>query len=378
MESHCASALRDDAIPLSAPDFSGCLTADCTGAWLAGRWREVIEDFEDQATAWSGLPSVALSSGTAGLHLALRLLEVGRGDAVIVPTLTFVASCNPVLQLGARPIFVDCETDSLGMSPPALEDALRFCGRRSVRVKAVVVAHLFGYCADMARISEVCLKHRVPLVEDTAESMGASQHGRLAGTWGSFGVFSFNINKIVTGMGGGLLVGQDERLLRRAAFLASQACEPHPMREYVHKVDGYNYRMAPQVARLASEQLALLSSRMAARMAVFERYRSAFCSVEGLSWPPGLAGASSSRWLSCFTVSSHRTRNRILRKLTSHRVEARALWRPMHCQPLFEGARRFGGEIAEDAHRRGLCLPSSSQLPAKDQERVIQWFMEAC
>jgi pyridoxal phosphate-dependent aminotransferase EpsN len=362
-------------IHLSVPHM-GTSEARHVGAAFASNWVSTVgpqlEAFEGAFAARAGRPALAVASGTAAIHLGLRLLGVGAGDEVLVSDLTFVASVNPIRYLGATPAFVDSDPATWMMSPALLAEALEERARRGRAPRAVVVVHLYGQCADMDPILAACRRHDVPVLEDAAEALGATYRGRPAGTLGELGAFSFNGNKIITCSGGGMLVGSAERLAR-ARHWSTQAREARA--EYHHVELGYNYRLSNVLAGIGLGQLEVLDARVAQRRAVFERYRAGLADVPGLTPMPEAAYGTSTRWLSCFLVDAEAlgaTRDELLAALAAADVEARPVWKPMHLQPLYAGCDRHGGDVAAGLYARGVCLPSSSSLPPDDQDRVIE------
>ncbi|HEY0673485.1 MAG TPA: aminotransferase class I/II-fold pyridoxal phosphate-dependent enzyme [Longimicrobiales bacterium] len=332
-----------------------------------------IDAFEREfADAIGGAHAVAVSSGTAALHLALRLAGVTAGDEVLVSTLTFVASASPVVFLGARPAFIDSEPLSWNIDPELLEHALYQRALRNRLPKAVVVVHLFGQCADMQSIVASCNRYRVPLIEDAAEALGATFWGRSAGTFGVLGAFSFNGNKTITTSGGGMLVSADNALIARARFLATQARDPAP--HYQHSELGYNYRMSNILAAIGRAQLRTLPERIAARRRNTRIYRENLEDLPGLEFQTETPWGRHARWLTCITVDPAQSgvhRDDLLYALEAENIEARPVWKPLHMQPLFAGCEVIGGEVAEELFERGLCLPSGSNLRDADLERVI-------
>jgi pyridoxal phosphate-dependent aminotransferase EpsN len=328
--------------------------------------------FEADFRARFGLPCVALASGTAAMHLGLRLLGVGPGDEVVCPTLTFVASVNPVVYLGARPLFVDSDRRSWNMDPAQLEEAIRHRAAQGRKPKAVIVVHLFGQSADMDPILEICRRHEIAVLEDAAEAVGTLYKGKPAGTLGDVGVYSFNGNKIITTTSGGMLVSRNEAWVEKARFWSQQARDPGVA--YEHTEMGYNYRMSNVLAGIGRGQLEVLDSRVARRREIAFRYRDAFASVGGLELMPQADYGLHTNWLSCFLVDESRfgaKRDDIIRALEAENIESRPIWKPMHLQPLYAHAPCFGGAVAEDIFRRGICLPSSSNLTNEQQDRVI-------
>ncbi len=316
--------------------------------------------------------AAALSSGTAGLHLALQLLGVGRGDEVLVSSLTFSASVNPIVYQGAHPVLIDSEPRSWNMDPDLLAEELKACAERGRLPKAVIVVDLYGYPADYDRISEACARYDVPVIEDAAEALGATWRKRSAGTFGALGVFSFNGNKIITTSGGGMLVSERKDWIDRARFLATQARDPAP--HYEHSSIGYNYRLSNLLAAVGRGQLRVLDERVAQRRANNAFYREALADVPGISFPSGIANAEGNCWLTCILVDPAvfgATCEDLRLALERENIEARPVWKPMHLQPVFRDARVRGGRVAEGLFEQGLCLPSGSSLQAHDRERVV-------
>ena len=336
-----------------------------------------VDAFERELAASVGVAhAAATSSGTAALHLGLRLLGVGRGDLVLCSSLTFVASANPILQLGATPVFVDSEPNGWNMSPQALQRALRELEAAGRRAKAAVVVNLYGLSAEMDALGALLDAAGVPMLEDAAESLGASYRGRPSGSFGRLAVFSFNGNKIITTSGGGMLVGADAQLIEHARKLSTQAREP--ARHYEHVEDGYNYRMSNVLAGIGRGQLRVLEQRVAARRAVFERYRAEF-STRPLRWMAEPDGHRATRWLSAFVFElpqPQQARDLLLDFLERHNVEARPVWKPMHLQPLYADCRYHahedgtGGDVSGALFAGGVCLPSGSNLDAAQLDRV--------
>jgi pyridoxal phosphate-dependent aminotransferase EpsN len=320
----------------------------------------------------AGRPCVALASGTAGMHLGLRLLGVGPGDTVFCPSLTFVASVNPVVYLGAKPVFIDSDRASWNMDPALLAEALEERARRGALPKAVIVVHLYGQSADMDPIVEACRRYDVALLEDAAEAVGTLYKGRPAGTIAPIGVYSFNGNKIITTTSGGMLVSDNREWVERARYWSQQAREPRV--EYHHVDIGYNYRMSNVLAGIGRGQLEVLDERVAQRRAVAFRYRDAFADFDGLEFMPQAPYGLHTNWLSCFLVDERRfgiSRDALIATLAEHNIESRPVWKPMHLQPLYAAADRYRGEVSADLYARGICLPSSSSLTDDEQRRVI-------
>ena len=366
-------------IYLSSPHLSGKERVYANQAfdtnWVAPLGPNVDAFERELASAVGVTAAVAVSSGTAAIHLALVLLGVRKGDLVFCSSLTFVASANPILYQGAEPVFIDSEPETWNMSPEALERAFADAKREGRLPKAVVVVHLFGQSAKMDEISAICNQFGVPIVEDAAESLGSTYKGKMTGTFGRFGIYSFNGNKIITTSGGGMLVSEDSEAVERARFLASQARDP--AMHYQHSEIGYNYRMSNVSAGIGRAQLEVLAERVEARRAVFERYRAALGDLPGVEFMPELRGTTSNRWLTALTIDEAHAKVRpidIVSALGQYQIEARLVWKPLHMQPLFAGARFYphpGSVVSELLFARGLCLPSGSSMTSEDQERVI-------
>lgn len=332
-----------------------------------------IDAFEREFAEHLGHPAVALSSGTAAIHLGLRLLGVGPGDEVLVSDMTFVASVNPIRYLGARPAFVDSDRESWMMDPALLTEALEQRARAGRLPRAVVVVHLYGQSADMDSILEACRRHHVPVLEDAAEALGTLYKGRPAGSFGEIGAFSFNGNKIITTSGGGMLVARSQEWVDKARYWSTQAREPGPA--YHHVELGYNYRLSNVLAGIGRGQLAVLDDRVRQRRANAFRYRDAFADLPGITLMPQAPYGFHTNWLSCFLIDKEElgvSRDDLLRGLAALDIETRPLWKPMHLQPIYRDCAHIGGAVAEDLFERGLCLPSSSNLAPADQDRVIE------
>jgi pyridoxal phosphate-dependent aminotransferase EpsN len=362
-------------ILLSVPHMGGAEEGYVRDAF-ATNWLSTvgpnIDAFENELSRRVGLPSVALASGTAALHLGLRLLGVQPGDEVFTPTLSFVASTNPIVYQGARPVFIDSDAKTWNVDPNVLEDALRVKARKNRLPRAVIVVDLFGQCADMDPIGEACARFGVPVIEDAAEALGATYKGRPAGTLADIGAYSFNGNKIITTTGGGALVARDPERVKKARFWSTQARDPGVA--YHHTEMGYNYRMSNVLAGIGRGQLLVLDERVAQRRAIAFRYRDEFSDLDGIELMPQALFGLHTNWLSCFLVDAPRfgcTRDELVKRLDAAGVEARPVWKPMHLQPLYRDAETFGGEVAAGIFERGICLPSSSSLSSADQARVI-------
>jgi pyridoxal phosphate-dependent aminotransferase EpsN len=316
--------------------------------------------------------ATAVSSGTAALHLALKLVGVGAGDEVFCSSLTFSASANPIAYLGAKPVFIDSDRLSWNMNPHLLQAALEQRAKVGKLPKAVILVHLYGQSADIDPILAACQQYGVPMIEDAAEALGATYKGRSPGTFGTVGIFSFNGNKIITTSGGGMLVSEDASITSKAKFLATQARDPAP--HYQHSEIGYNYRLSNVLAGIGRGQLLVLSDRVAARRHNCEVYEKALGSLPGVEFMPEAPWGSATRWLTCLTIDPAAfgaDREQIRLALAAEQIEARPVWKPLHMQPIFKDCDCFGGEVAEDLFDRGLCLPSGSNLSDEDLDCVI-------
>ncbi|MBI4566663.1 MAG: DegT/DnrJ/EryC1/StrS family aminotransferase [Planctomycetes bacterium] len=365
---------------LSPPHLGDCEAAFVQEAfasnWIAPLGPQ-IDAFEREFCARVGaLHAAAVSSGTAALHLAVRLVGVGPGDEVLCSTLTFVASAAPIVYQGASPVFVDSEPTSWNMDPSLLAEELDRCARRGRLPRAVILVHLYGQSADIDPIRAACDRHGVALIEDAAEALGATYHGLSPGTFGRIGIFSFNGNKIITTSGGGMLVSNDVALIREAKALATQARDPAP--HYEHSRLGYNYRMSNVLAAVGRGQLLVLEERVRRRRWNFEFYRRTLEGVPGLRFMPEAPYGQSSRWLTIILIDPEEfgaTAEDVRCALEDRDIESRPVWKPMHLQPVFRSARRVGGSVAEDLFRRGLCLPSGSQMTDCDLTRVVETIL---
>lgn len=340
-----------------------------------------VEAFEKELAEYTGSKgAVALSSGTAAIHLALRLLNVGQGDVVFCSTLTFAASCNPILYQGGTPFFIDSEPESWNMSPIALKKAFQDAEISGQKPKAVIVVNLYGQSADMDPILEICNHYDVPVIEDAAESLGATYKGRLSGTLGKFGIFSFNGNKIITTSGGGALVSDDLAALEQARFLATQARDP--ARHYQHSQLGYNYRLSNILAGIGRAQLQVLNDRIMKRREIFARYQEALSHIPGLAFMPEAPFGRSNRWLTVMTIDCDVTgisAAEICDYLAEYNIEARPVWKPMHLQPIYCKAKYYKhneSSISDQLFNSGICLPSGSNMCIEEQNYVISRIKE--
>ncbi len=370
---------------LSAPHMSGNEMNYINDAfetnWIAPLGPNV-DAFEKEIANYVGVSeAVAVSSGTAAIHLALSLLDVKKGDKVFCSTLTFVASANPILYQGAEPVFIDSEPETWNMSPQALEEALKDASMDGKLPKAVIVVNLYGQSAKMDEIVSLCNQYNVPLIEDAAESLGSTYKGKASGSFGKFGVYSFNGNKIITASSGGMLVSNDVEALKKARFLATQAKDS--ALHYQHSKMGFNYRMSNILAGIGRAQLEVLEHRVQARRQLFKRYSQELCTIPGIHFMPELKHTKSNRWLTALTINEEVTGisvRTILNTLAEENIEARPVWKPLHMQPLFEGVNFYSHSenmsVSESLFKSGLCLPSGSNMAKDDQMRVINCIKE--
>lgn len=332
-----------------------------------------LSAFEAEMSAAAGIPgALCVSSGTAALHLAMRLAGVEAGDEVLCSTFTFIASANPILYQGARPVFIDSEEQSWNLNPELLREALSERAGKGRLPRAIMVVDIYGQCADWDAINSVAEEYGVPIVEDAAEAVGATYHGKWAGGFGRLGAYSFNGNKIITTSGGGMLLSHDVELIRQAGHLATQARDPAP--HYQHSEYGYNYRLSNVLAGIGRGQLASLPGMIETRRRIFEFYRNALGDLPGVEFMPELPGTRSNRWLTCVTIDPELAgtdRHEVLRALEAANIESRPLWKPLHCQPVFRDAPAYGGAVAERLFSLGLCLPSGSALTESELHRIV-------
>lgn len=338
-----------------------------------------VNAFEKEMAEYVGIAHAsALSAGTAAIHLALRILGIGEGDVVFVPSLTFSATCNPVVYEKGTPVFIDSETDTWNMNPEALKKAFE----KYPNPKAVIVVHLYGTPAKLDEIMEICAEHQVPLIEDAAESLSSTYKGKHTGTFGKIGIYSFNGNKIITTSGGGMLVSEDEEITRKATFLATQARDA--ARHYQHSQIGYNYRMSNITAGIGRGQLLHLEEHKALKKAIYQQYLKAFADIPEITLNPLNKDGDANCWLTCMTIQEgcEVTPDEVMDALAEQNIESRPIWKPMHLQPVFaecdyitaEGSVREtpgAADISADIFNRGLCLPSDIKNTKEDMELII-------
>lgn len=375
------NATSNKRIYLSSPHMSGYEQEFIQEAfatnWIAPLGPHV-DAFERELADYVGIRgAAATSSGTAAIHLALKLAGVEAGDYVFCSSLTFSASANPIIYQGATPVFIDSEEESWNMSPKALKRAFKDAVLLGKMPKAVIIVHLYGQSANMGELGEICDQHGVTVIEDAAESLGATYKGKQSGTLGKFGIYSFNGNKIITTSGGGMLVSNDLEALQKARFWATQARDP--ARHYQHSEIGYNYRLSNVLAGIGRGQMKVLTERIKARRAIFARYYTALADVKGIEFMPEAPYGQSNRWLTTMTIDSEKlgvTPNQLMDALAEENIETRPIWKPLHLQPIFQHYPYYshteGDSVSERIFDNGICLPSGSNMTPEDQDRVIE------
>jgi dTDP-4-amino-4,6-dideoxygalactose transaminase len=334
-----------------------------------------VDNFEKAIATFmeDGSHVAALSSGTGAIHLALELLGVAHGDEVICQSFTFSASANPIMYLGATPVFVDSERETWNISPKLLEKAILERLANGKKPKAIVAVHLYGMPYKIKEVSEVAQKYSIPVVEDSAEALGSSYETLKCGGFGDIGIFSFNGNKIITTSGGGALITKNESLKKRAVYLATQARDDAP--HYQHSAVGYNYRMSNVLAGIGRGQMEVLHERVTSRRANYEYYVERLGQSKQIEFLEEPEGFFCNRWLTCILTPSFEIREKIRLSLLEDDIESRPLWKPMHLQPIFENFPNFSDGTSEDLFERGLCLPSGSNLSKEDVDRIVELIL---
>lgn len=331
---------------------------------------ENVDKFEKELANMVGIDySAALSSGTAAIHLALKACGIKENDLVICPSLTFAGTVNPILYLGAKPVFVDSDYETWNMDPDLLEAALK----KYPETKAVIVVHLYGISADLDRIVEICKKHNVILIEDAAESLGTKYKGKYTGTYGDYGIYSFNGNKIITCSGGGMLVSNDKAKIEKTKFWATQARDK--ARHYQHSELGYNYRLSNVLAGIGRGQLKVLNKRIVRKREIFNIYKNEL--NDYMEFMPMNEFDYSNCWLSCALLKKEPLK--LIEELEKNNIESRPIWKPMHMQPLYKEYEAFGRSVSEDIYNRGICLPSDTKLEDEDiinVTNIIKTYMD--
>ncbi len=332
-----------------------------------------VDAFEREFCQLTGARNAAaVSSGTAALHLALMLCNVGAGDVVACSTFTFAGSVFPIMYLGATPLFIDSESNSWNMDPQLFEDAVKDGHKKGKKIKAAIVVHLYGQAADLDPIIELCTAYDIVLIEDAAESLGATYKEKNTGTIGTIGIFSFNGNKIVTTSGGGMLVSNNKEYVEKARFLATQARDPFP--HYEHSCVGFNYRLSNICAAIGRGQISVLHERVEKKRQIFDYYFNKLSGIAGFSFMPEAPYGKSNRWLTCLTVDPAKAgvgAEELRRALEKENIESRPLWKPMHLQPVFKGRPSFVNGVSEGLFSKGICLPSGTNLSEDDMKRII-------
>ena len=338
-----------------------------------------VDGFEADLSKYTGVANAAaLSSGTAALHLALIIAGVGKDDIVLCQSFTFSASANPIVYQGAIPVFIDSEEDTWNMDPVILEQAIKHYLSIGKKPKAIIPVHLYGMPAKLDAIMALASQYKIPVIEDAAEALGATYKNKACGSFGDFGILSFNGNKIITTSGGGALLSENKDQITKAKFLATQARDPAP--HYQHSHIGFNYRMSNVLAGIGRGQMLVLDERVKQRRANYTFYYESLKDIPGISFQPEHADNFSNRWLSCILVDPAKangvTREDIRIHLEKDIIESRPLWKPMHLQPVFSGAPYFGNYVAAKLFDQGLCLPSGSNLTTDQLERVVTKLRE--
>lgn len=334
--------------------------------WIAPLGENVNQFEEELAEKVGSQNAAALSSGTAAIHLALKAANVGEGDIVFCSSLTFSATVNPIIYQNATPVFIDSDYETWNMSPTSLEEAFE----KYPEVKAIVVVHLYGLSANMDKIMEVCNKRDVAVIEDAAESLGTYCKGHHTGSFGDYGTFSFNGNKIITTSGGGMLVSNNEERIQKSRFWATQARDK--ARHYQHSELGYNYRMSNIVAGIGRGQLKVLNQRVEKKRYIFDFYKKELDGLEGIQFMPSNDWDKPNRWLSSLTLSGAIKPFDIMEALEKENIESRPLWKPMHMQPFFAEYDFVGGDVAESLFKNGICLPSDTKMKDEDLVKVVE------
>ncbi len=332
--------------------------------WIAPLGKNV-NGFEQELADKVGIKSaVALTTGTAAIHMALRAIGVGQDDIVFCQDLTFSATVNPIIYQNAIPVFIDSDYRTWNMCPEALEKAFE-----KYTPKAVIVVHLYGFSADLDRIMAICKKHNVPLIEDAAESLGSKYKGQYTGTFGDYGIYSFNGNKIITTSGGGMLVSNDEERIAKVRFWATQSRDQ--ARHYQHSELGFNYRMSNIVAGIGRGQLKVLERRVAKKEYIYEYYKNAFADIEGITMMPVNDWDEPNYWLSCLTLHGKVKPLDIIEALEKENIESRPIWKPMHMQEFFEEYDYVGASVSTEIYENGLCLPSDSKITEGELSKIV-------
>lgn len=354
--------------PIDIPALTGVLSA-----YHDGHHNRMVEDFEKAFTELTGCYAVALNSGTSAIHLAMRVLGVKENDIIISPSFTYIATINPALYLGAKPVFIDCVPGTWNMDPELLLVAIQDFENQGVKPKAIVVVHTYGMPSGMDEICRISEAHGIPIIEDAAESLGSIYKNRQTGTFGRIGIYSFNNNKAFTTYGGGMFLTPDQALAKKARFLAAQAREPQP--HYEFRESGFNYLIGPLNAAYGLSQLQMLNRNIEKRRSIWDKYRAALSSSE-VEFQLEKPEIRSNRWFSTILFKNQTMRLEAAKVLAEQGVETRPLWKPLHSQPLFKETRSYNSGEADKLFERGLCLPSGNGLSEADQLTVIKVVKE--
>lgn len=333
--------------------------------WIAPLGENVDKFEKELARKVGARHAVALSSGTAAIHMALKAAGVSEGDIVFCQSLTFAASANPIIYQNAIPVFIDSDYETWNICPNALEEAFK----KYPNVKAVIVVHLYGLSADMDRIVEICKEHGAVLIEDAAESLGTLYKGKYTGTIGDYGVYSFNGNKIITTSGGGMLVSNNEERIDKVRFWSTQSRDP--ARHYQHSELGYNYRMSNIIAGIGRGQLKVLDKRIQKKKYIFEYYKRELEQLDGVKMMPINEWNEPNYWLSCLTLNGKVKPIDIIEALEADNIESRPIWKPMHMQPFYKDCDYIGGDVSNKIFENGICLPSDTKMTDEDLARVV-------
>lgn len=366
--------VKDNRIWLSSPHMGGEEQKFVKQAfdtnWIAPIGPN-INGFEEDIEQYLGSNNFVtlLNSGTAALHLGLKLLGVKAGDEVLCQTLTFAASANPIHYLGAKPIFIDSEAETWNICPVLLEKAIKDRIEQGVKPKAIVAVHLYGMPYNVNEINRISNKYNIPVLEDSAESLGSEYHGKKCGTFGDQAILSFNGNKIITTSGGGALISKSKKIKEKAIFYATQAKDDAP--HYQHSAIGFNYRMSNVIAGIGRGQIKVLDSHVLNRRGNYEFYKENLSDIQDLVFQNEPDGCYSNRWLTCVLTKSFQQREKIRLALSDENIESRPIWKPMHLQPVFSSEKAYVNGVSEDLFNRGLCLPSGSNLKENDLKRVV-------
>ena len=332
-----------------------------------------LDHFESELAGYCGVDyCAAVSSGTAAIHLALIILGIKQGDEVLCSTFTFSGSCNPVRYQGATPVFVDSEADTWNIDPQLFEEAIVDRMAKGRKPRAAIVVHLYGMPAKIREIMDIARRYEIPVIEDAAEALGATYEGKKLGSYGDFGILSFNGNKIITTSGGGALLSGNRKWIEEARYLATQARDPAT--HYQHSRIGYNYRLSNICAGIGRGQLKVLGERVRRRREIFDFYQKELNCLEAIAFQPEPVDAYSNRWLTCLLVNpskgNNATREHVRLALAEENIESRPLWKPMHMQPVFQASVCYGGRYSEHVFDQGICLPSGSNLDQADLSRI--------